>query len=199
MPVTNRPEIDPRRGPQVDASRFVPLTIKRECAVVHLTKGLFALVDASDWLRIFSMGKWQANGVPGGEYARLNSKRHGRIFMHNAVLATPAGRYPDHRNRRRLDNRTSNLRVATKAQNSANSFYANKIGYRGVTTNTQGFQARITIGGVRIGLGTFPTAGQAAIAYDQKARDAFGEFAILNFPLHGGSLAGFDERNEVSR
>ncbi len=55
-------------------------------------------------------------------------------------------------------------------------------GYKGVTFNNRlnKFIANIFVGGKQTYIGVFPTAEQAATAYNQKAKEAFGDFAFLN-------------------
>ena len=105
--------------------------------------------------------------------------------MHQIVLNCPAGLLPDHRNRNKLDNRRNNLRPATCLQNSANQSLRkdNRSGFKGVTWNKQQsrWKAQIRDAGKRLFLGYFHDAAEAARAYDQKARELFGEFAFLNF------------------
>lgn len=79
----------------------------------------------------------------------------------------------DHRNRNRLDNRRTNLRIVTHAQNMHNkSLYCNSTsGFRGVTwsqTRKQ-WRARVGVDGKRIHLGYFKHKHDAAEAA-QKGR-----------------------------
>ncbi len=55
-------------------------------------------------------------------------------------------------------------------------------GYRGVTKAGNIFLARIWSKGKAYYLGSFPTAEEAARAYDAKARELHKEFAMVNFP-----------------
>lgn len=57
-----------------------------------------------------------------------------------------------------------------------------KSGYRGVQKMGHRYYAQITSRRVAYFLGTFPTAAQAARAYDVKARELHGSYALLNFP-----------------
>lgn len=59
--------------------------------------------------------------------------------------------------------------------------------YRGVRQRTWGkwvAEIRVPNKGKRLWLGTYPTAFQAALAYDEAAKTMYGEKAILNMP-HG--------------
>jgi len=77
----------------------------------------------------------------------------------------------DHINRNRLDNRISNLRIATRTQNRQNNRYA------GVFLNKKYFRARIAVDGVEIHLGCFRTFDEARAARREAELKYFGEFA----------------------
>lgn len=58
----------------------------------------------------------------------------------------------------------------------------NPSGYRGVSSSKNRWQARMRYQKKDIYMGTFDTREEAARAYDAKARELFGDAAILNFP-----------------
>jgi hypothetical protein len=92
----------------------------------------------------------------------------------------------DHRNTDSLDNRRTNLRLATPSQNSCNSrrdksnTYSR---YRGVSFSKrkQKWFAAIRANGRKLWLGYFSDEIDAAMTYDRAARKYHGEFAQLNF------------------
>jgi hypothetical protein len=104
-----------------------------------------------------------------------------------AHLSTFSRSVVDHTNTNSLDNRRSNLRLATPSQNSCNSrrdksnTYSR---YRGVSFSKrkQKWFAAIRANGKKIWLGYFKTEIDAARAYDRAAREYHKEFASLNFP-----------------
>jgi hypothetical protein len=87
----------------------------------------------------------------------------------------------DHINGIREDNRITNLRLATRQQNSANSRIANtnKSGMKGVHRHSNGrhWVAQIMVGQKGIHLGLFKSAEAAHSAYITAAKKYFGEFA----------------------
>ena len=105
------------------------------------------------------------------------------------------GYYPkegeiDHIDRNPLNNKFSNLRLATIAQQNMNqSKFKTKDGvpcssiYKGVSWNKgkQKWRARIVFDKKEIHLGYFIDEKEAALAYDEAATKFFGEFAVLNF------------------
>lgn len=89
----------------------------------------------------------------------------------------------DHINRDKLDNRRSNLRVVTKAQNIYNSKPRSSSGYKGVSKSGNVWRAYYKpYGSGQIHIGCYKTPEEAAKAYDKVAKETWGEFAYLNFP-----------------
>lgn len=86
----------------------------------------------------------------------------------------------DHINGDSLDDRPSNLRIATLSQNTASAKRKQSASGlpQGVRRTKQGrFMARITVGGKTKSLGTFESASLAADAYRAGRKEAFHEFA----------------------
>jgi hypothetical protein len=88
----------------------------------------------------------------------------------------------DHRDGNSMNNRWSNLRLATASQNNANRRRSphSLSGYKGVSlvpNSRRRWQAVIYKNRKRMYLGTFPTPQDAHAAYVAAARKRFGEFA----------------------
>lgn len=147
---------------------------------IALTKGKFALVDDEDFDRL-SAHKW--NSHSGGYAVRQEGNYYKGtrkiIYMHQEVMGQ---KFIDHINHDKLDNQKKNLRVASKAQNTANIglISTNTTGYRGVSKHRNSFHAYIAINKKRINIGYFKTALEAAKARDVMAKKLYGEFAYLN-------------------
>lgn len=87
----------------------------------------------------------------------------------------------DHKNRRRSDNKISNLRSATHKQNAYNQSLrkGSQTGVIGVSIDGQTgkFRAHITLDGKTIHLGRFSILNDAVDARRKAERQYFGEFA----------------------
>ena len=82
---------------------------------ITMLRGETAIIDEDDFGRI-KPHSWYING--GYPVARINGKR---VYLHAFLLgAAPSGFHIDHINRDKLDNRRSNLRVITIAENIRN-------------------------------------------------------------------------------
>ena len=150
---------------------------------ITLTKGKLALVDDEDFEHINQFSWYYSNGYAYRPLPRKTRKKPS-ISMHRLIMDDPAGKEVDHINGNRLDNRRSNLRICTKAENRRNLGLrsTNSTGFKGVCfrKDIKKYQAQITVNSKSVYLGYYPTAQQAAHAYNDAAVKYYGEFARLN-------------------
>ena len=155
---------------------------------IPLTQGKFAVVDDEDydWLMKY---KWCARKRVDGItwYACRKIYVDGRWYqqqMHRLILNPPEYLVCDHINGDGLDNRRTNLRLATTKQNVRNRRLSsnNTTGFKGVSVPTSGnkYQAQIRVDGRLIFLGLFSNKIDAALAYNEAALKYHGKFARLN-------------------
>ena len=90
----------------------------------------------------------------------------------------------DHIDRNIYNNKKSNLRVITHAQNAMNTPFRdnNTTGYKGVSydEDRNKYRSHITVDGVQLFLGRFKTKEEAALAYNTAALKYYGAIAWLN-------------------
>lgn len=160
---------------------------KVETKLIPLTQGKIALVDAKNY-EMLSKHKWYANYNQGKWYAQREIKdaegKRITLRMHRVIMNCPDDKQIDHINHNGLDDRELNLRICTNAENQHNQ-KPRKGGsskYKGVSLrkDTKQWTAHIKNGGGLINLGHYDTEIEAAKAYDDKAKELFGEFACLN-------------------
>ncbi len=125
-------------------------------------------------------------------------KRRTRVFLSRMLMQEPDCSV-DHINGDPLDNRRSNLRLATNQQNSRNSVKHHPVTskFKGVSLrrNRHGgrYKMRPWIACIRVDrrqikLGSFSDEIDAAKAYDRAAVEHFGVFARTNFKSESAAL-----------
>lgn len=156
-------------------------------ATLDFGGGRLCQVDAADLPLVVSRRWYPVAGGGGLVYAETTTKP--RVRLHNLLVGT---KLVDHADGNGLNNRRTNLRPCTFAQNQANQRKqaGTKSRYKGVRPPGNGrprWGCEIEHRGQRYYVGTFDTEVEAALAYDRKALELFGEFARLNFPDKDGS------------
>lgn len=138
-----------------------------------------ALVDDEDFERV-NKHKWQVTIDSNTCYA-LTKIEGKTISMHKFITGY---KMTDHKNHDGLDNQRDNLREATPQQNNMNSRLRKDTSsnYKGVhwRKDIKKWQARIQYKNKRVFLGNFLCKKSAGLAYNNKARELFGEYACLN-------------------
>lgn len=117
-----------------------------------------------------------------------NTYRYKKLYLHNLIFKyyneIPYGFEIDHINRNRLDNRKTNLRLATRSQSSQNTTKRD-----GTTSKFKGvyfdksrnkWKMQLSKDGKLLYNKRFDTELEAAIFYNQKAIEEFGKFANIN-------------------
>ncbi len=156
---------------------------------IYLGEGKWTIVEPGDY---YTYGKyrWIVWGDTYNFYAfrekKTGPKSTKKVSLHREIMNFPKNKLVDHKNGDTLDNRRSNLRLATHIQNMQNrrkrkNTTSKYVGlWRDKRTNR--WAARITFNKKPIFLGRFDSEIAAAKAYDRAAKKYFGEFARLNFP-----------------
>ena len=126
-------------------------------------------------------------------YVRV--KVQGKLYLAHRIIwamhnnSDPVNLEIDHIDGNRRNNKIENLRTAKHGQNQANSpaYKNNKTGFRGVHWHKQHekYCATVNLNKKRIHVGLFACPKEAAMAYDMKAKEMFGEFAKTNFNYAG--------------
>jgi len=155
---------------------------------IPLTQGYKAIVDDEDYEEL-SKYKWyySSSGACRDTTGRDGRKKH--IHMSRQIMKAPAHLEVDHKDGNRLDNRRSNLRLCTHAQNLMNQKPQQRMHssvYKGTSWSkvVHKWHSYIKFEQYRYHLGYYESEAQAAAAYDLAAVHFFGEFARLNFPEH---------------
>lgn len=151
---------------------------------LQLTGNCTAIIDDAD--ADLAQSQWCA----GDRYVMKSECIHGKrrsLYLHRVIMARKLGRelrpgeQVDHINLDRRDNRRSNLRLATAAQNCWNrpKSSANSTGFKGVSKERKRrkWRAAIRVHGVYRDLGRYDTPEEAHEAYKKAAAEHFGEFA----------------------
>jgi len=152
-----------------------------------------ALVDDDDYETLIKMRwsvykkEWTSAYASTGIY--IDGKKKW-VTMHRFILGlTDPKMIVDHIDHNGLNNQRSNLRLCSVSQNAANRVKRQKTSvYKGVCLHKQklknGFHeiwiAQIRHQGNKTYLGVFKKEIDAAIAYNIKALELFGEFACIN-------------------
>lgn len=155
------------------------VSLPPDSVAIPLTKGDYAIIDKED-LNLVSSKTWHSSH--GYAVASCDKTR-----MHRLIMGlTDTNLCVDHINHNKLDNRKSNLRVCTNAENVRyQRIWTKKKSsrYKGVTFDKFGNRWLASIGyeGVIYNLGSFKNEVDAAKAYDEAAKKYHKEFAYLNF------------------
>lgn len=175
--------------------RSVPFSVQKHMKIV-LPSNHEVLIDDEDFEKL-SEYKWRfvsnryaaAVKYDTGKRKNDGTLKQRVIKMHRLIMDCPIDKVIDHINGNGLDNRKENLRICTRSQNMANQKkrYVSKSGYKGVSLgNNKTNPWRAYINKKESGkskqhhLGFFSTKEGAALAYNKKAKELWGEFANLN-------------------
>lgn len=150
---------------------------------IPVANGNHAIVDDEDFERL-SKFKWHLNCKRYAYTTVWDGVKSKQYSMHRMVLKCPNGKCPDHINGNGLDNRKSNLRAVTHQENTFNSksHVDGSSKFKGVCwdKSRRRWYARIFKDGKSTHIGRFICELEAAKAYNEKAKELYGENAHLN-------------------
>ena len=145
-------------------------------SIITLSCGLTSVIDTRD-RNLIEKSHWSIN-THGYAQGCLNGKV---VKLHRVIAHAAKGQHVDHISGDILDNRQSNLRLCTHAQNMCNKRLTvkNTSGFKGVTfcKSSGKWKAQIQSGGKGLGLGRFDSPEEAHKAYCFAASRLHEEFA----------------------
>lgn len=150
---------------------------------LELSNGMICLVDNEDYFNLITKRWHYCKGYAITTINNSNVKKTIRMHrflldVHNKDLTV------DHINHDKLDNRKSNLRTCTINQNHSNRRKRRSClsQYKGVTLDRRNYRwiSKIKKNGKSIFLGSYLLEIEAAEAYNNKAIEIFGQYALLN-------------------
>jgi hypothetical protein len=146
-----------------------------------------ALIDKDDVEKVKDL-KWRLFDG----YVVSSSITGHTTYLHRYITDYDDDLFVDHKDIDKLNNKKSNLRPCTQSENNMNTKKrsSNKSGYKGVVQDkkTGRYKAYIGINKRTRALGTFDTAEEAHLAYTEKAKEVYGEFANTDNNTNGGML-----------
>lgn len=152
------------------------ITVFGDIAIVPLTRGFNAIIDAVDVDKV-SGYNWYAHNGNGGFYAARGSNT---VFLHHIIAGSGM---IDHISRDTLDNRRCNLRHCTPSQNNYNSTIRkdNSSGVKGIgfRKDNSKWRVRISVEGKCICIGHFNRLEDAKEARIKASKKYHKEFARI--------------------
>lgn len=145
-------------------SKIVQQNEKTSIIIIkHKTNIVQVLVDTEDVERLSKHSWFMMN-----RYAACKTKGK-NITLHRFLLNPPKDMQVDHINRNTLDNRKSNLRICTQAQNAINREMIHQAGlnpdtksqFRYVYKNGKNWRAKLVYGSKPLDLGTYKNKDEA--------------------------------------
>lgn len=158
-----------------------PIRIEGNVAYVPLTKGYEAVIDAADATAVEG-ALWHVHVSGHTQYAgtMVAGAKRSRAFLHRLLICADNGQVVDHIDGDGLNNRRSNLRIATQAENLRNCRKpsTNTSGVKGVhwCKRNKKWQAQIKDNGKSKYLGLFASLEDAGAAYAKASADIHGAF-----------------------
>ena len=142
-----------------------------------LARGEIAMVDASDWV-LANKYKWYKK--KDGYVARTEKQK--TVLLHRFIMNTPQGKITDHINGNKLDNRRENLRICGYSENAMNRKPYSGRPYKGVYwfKDNNKWGVKLKLKGKSLFFGLHENEKDAARVYNIKARELFGQYALLN-------------------
>lgn len=154
---------------------------------IELTRGKFATVDDADF-ELFGVYSWHCTEHGYSARRDAHNKHH---YLHRDILGAKKGEVVDHISGDKLDNRRSNLRICSQAENTWNNRNkkVGKTGLAGVYESDTShkkmgwklkkkYAARIEVNKKQIWLGRYKTAEEAHRVYVDACKKYRGEYSV---------------------
>lgn len=154
---------------------------------IVLSNGGTALVDDEDY-PLLARHNWCSSHGYAVTWVKTESGKGANVRMERFIMPASVLVRLDHRDGNKCNNQKHNLRTATAQENAHNSRARKGTSkYKGVSlrlgrSGVKGkpWTAVITYNGKQQWIGAFADERTAALAYDAKAKELFGEYAWLN-------------------